>query len=280
MTDSVVRWREALLETLRPYRDLPLLLSGGMDSVALYAGLRALGSNPVCFTYRVEDRPSADVAAAARICREQGSRLVIDAVPADRASIERDVRYIVARIGTGRKSAVECAVPVWYMTRSVHFSGFTAVLSGDPGIVEDNRAFSVGILQEGETERWAAYRRQRLYRRAEDGVDASEAMRMAAADWGVMIIQPYALDPLSEVGLSIPVADINSPRQKGIALRAFPDFFGYPDRLRYWRKNTSLQSASGLREAYAEAFGRGQRSVVREYNRLLRESTGGPTLWS
>jgi len=279
---AAANWREAMIETLRPMAGLPVLLSGGMDSVAIVAGLVAMGRRPVCYTYRLRGVPSEDVAMAAQVTLAYDLPWMLVEIAADPAQIEHDVRAVLPVIRSGRKTAVECAVPMAYLASRLVDHGWDEAISGDPGIIEDNRRFAVGILTDGETEEWRAYRRQRLGR-GDESDDASRAMRVVAAHYGVALRQPYAVDPLSAVGLDLPEAEINSPRQKGIALRAFPEFFGYPDHLRFWRRNKSLQSASGLRETYAAALlapernPRGHRAVVAVYRDMLRQETG---LWT
>lgn len=277
--ETAQRWRDALLESVEPYRGLPILLSGGMDSLTLYAALVELGERPVCVSYRMSRTVSEDVAVVDQVVRDHGSISYVVELPTDRQSIERDVRSVVRFLGTGRKTAVECAVPIVYMARLIRAAGFDSALIGDPGIVEDNRFFTVGVNTDGETEDWHAWRRARMLDRDDQVVNGSRAMVLAAESEGLRLARPFGELPIVEVGLSISVAEINSPRQKGIALRAFPDFYGYPDQIRYWRRNKSLQSASHLRDVYHAAFGVGEKQVAAVYARLLREETSQETLW-
>jgi len=279
MDETARRWRDALLESIEPYRKLPILLSGGMDSLTLYAALVELGERPDCVTYRLGVYPSEDVDMVERVTRDHGSRLHVTMVPADPASIEHDVRHVVRFLGTGRKTAVECAVPIMYMARMVRRYFDDQAILGDPGIVEDNRMFSVGVNTDGETEYWREWRRARMLERDDQVVNGSRAMVLAAESEGLTLARPFGEEPVVSVGLSIPVAEMNSPRQKGIALRAFPRFFGYPDDVRYWRRNKSLQSASHLRDVYHEAFGVGPKQVAAVYARLLVEETRQERLW-
>lgn len=272
-------WRDALLESVEPYRGLPILLSAGMDSLSIYAALVELGDRPDAYTYRLGDLESADVDMAQRVTRDHGSRLFVTVMPLTIESIEMDVRHVVRFLGTGRKTAVECATPIMHMCRTLRVHGHDRALLGDPGIVEDNRQFSVGVNMDGETDAWHAWRVARMRERDDSIVNGSRAMVLAGESEGVAFARPLGEEPVVGVGLDIPVAEINSPRQKGIALRAFPQFFHYPDDTRYWRPNKSLQSASGLRDAYHVAFGVGPKQVAAVYARLLREETVQAPLW-
>ncbi len=249
----VRRWRAALLATLEPIPpDTPLLLSGGMDSLALLAALVELGRRPFLATYRLADRPSADSAMAGAVAADYGLPLAELRLRVDAESVERLVRTVIGVLGTARKTAVECASPTLLLALELHRRGYGRVIAGSGGIVEDNRSFVIALRAAGGTETPAlrAYRRSQLLGTAGSG-SATEAMWRAAAAAGVTLVEPYSTEPLASTALSIPAAELNRPRQKGIALRAFPSFFGYPDRLRYWHRNCSLQSASGLREAFA-----------------------------
>ena len=69
------------------------------------------------------------------------------------------------------------------------------------------------------------------------------------------------------------MADINFPRQKGIALRAFPSFF----KEAKWRRNSPHQIDSGLRQLHDTLLSdttlntRQNKAVIAVYNNLKKE---------
>lgn len=274
------RWRDALLATLSTLPDVPVLLSGGMDSMSVLAGLVTLGRKPACVTYRLDGAYSEDMSVAIRITRDLGvphHAVLIDPDPRQlRADVERAIRVV----GT-RKTRVECAVPMFYLARYVNRAlGASSAFVGDPGIIEDIRAYQVATNASGGVDT-PAMRELRLRGYGEVG-PGSAAMREAAARYGVDLIGPFAHEPIASTGLGLEPYAINYPRQKGIALRAFPDIFGdgrlpTPTGYRYWKPNKSLQTASGYADAVRRAFDiDSPRKMVGVYNDIARRQAKLP----
>lgn len=264
-------WREAFLATVEPLPDVPVLLSGGMDSCALVAALVSIGRKPDCITYRMASTFSEDMAVATRLTRDLGLTLHRVLIPDDVASLHRDVEWAIPIVGT-RKTRVECAIPMRYMGERASAIGATQVLTGDPGIIEDVRAYQV-LTNASDGVETDESRAIRMARPATGINSASDAMRHVASLANVELLEPYRLDPLRSVALAMDPYRINWPRQKGIALRAFPDVFGdgrlpTPSGYRYWKHNKSLQTASGLSDSIARSYGVTSRHMLGIYNRI------------
>jgi hypothetical protein len=243
-----------------------VLLSGGMDSMSIVAGLVAIGRKPDVITYRLEHAHSKDMATAYRFASSLGltqHRVILDDSP---DSIRALVAQSVALVGS-RKTRVECAIPMIamaeYANRALNAS---YAVVGDPGVIEDVRAYQVGVNVAGgeETEEL----RELRLRGFGDVGPGSAAMREAAASRGVTLVGPYALEPIASVALAMEPWRINWPRQKGIALRAFPDVFGTGPRFRFWKPNKSMQTGSGLSDRIAEVYGLGPKQMAAQYRRM------------
>lgn len=261
-------WRENLLATLSPFCNLPILLSGGMDSATLVAAALELGTRPKCYSFRLGGQDSQDVRVARKICRDHDLALHVLDIPRSPHHLIADVRRIIGLLRTSRKAAVQCAHPMMYLARKINDDGHTTAIVGTGGICEDNRKSAVLLAQEGEE----AVRELRRKNLMEFWGSATGEMLNMAHHMGVILVQPYATEPLASHGLSLDLAEINRPRQKGIALRAFPDFF----QRGYWRQNSPLQVNSGIREWHdtllaSEHNKRGVRRVSAIYADILKE---------
>lgn len=267
---DTARWKDALLATLQDVPDAPLLLSGGMDSMSILAGLWTLGRRPDCVTYRLASTYSKDVAVATRITTDLETPLHRVLVPEDESQLREDVLSAIRIVGS-RKTRVECALPMLYLARKVRELGADVALVGDPGIIEDVRAYQVGVNAANgeETEELRALR----LRGYGDVGPGSAAMREAASSQGVSLVGPYSLEPIASTGLAMEPWRVNHPLQKGIALRAFPDVFGEGPRFRYWKPNRSLQTGSGLADRLMRLFGETSTSGMGRVYRKLAEGT-------
>lgn len=269
-------FRDALLATLETLPDVPVLLSGGMDSMSVLAGLVTLGRKPDCVTYRMAESYSEDMAVAVRITRDLGVPHHQVTISEDHGQLRHDIERAIRFVGT-RKTRVECAVPMFYLARYVNrVLKASSAFVGDPGIIEDVRAYQVAINASRGVDT-AETRELRLRGYGEVG-PGSAAMREAAARYGVTLIGPYSLEPVASVALGLEPYAINYPRQKGIALRAFPDIFGTARTgFRYWKPNKSLQTASGFADLVQQAFGiDSSRKMVGVYNDIARRQATLP----
>lgn len=270
MTDAVAsRWKDAFLETLRPYRGWPLFLSGGMDSAALLAGFLELGARPDCIAWQLTGSPTSDVRAATRMTAAHGLWLTVAYTPREAAAQEEIVRRVIATTGMTGKVAVQCAVAMDAMADAVLGLGEETAVIGVGGIVDDTRAVTIAARTATDAE-LLAIRRKDLEPSA-----GTEAMFRVAAAKGVELRDPYAEEPVASVGLSIPFAEMNRPKQKGIALRAFPWLEAH------WRQNSPLQVASGLRELHDVLFlsnprlnPKGSLAVAAVYRQMADETQG------
>lgn len=271
MDETAARWRAALLEVVRAWRNEPVLLSGGMDSVTLLRAAVELGGLPPCYTYRLDGEDGPDFEMAARVARDLGVPFREVVIPRTRRQLEADVREVIDLLRTARKTSVQCAQPIMHLARRVRADGFARAVVGTGAICLDDRTVMVVLGERGEGAA-REYRRDKLEDRYRDcGTGRMHEMALLC---GVRLEEPYSDEPLRSVGLELDVAELNRPRQKGIALRAFPDLEPY------WRRNVSLQVAGGVRAWHEELLGPnrgrpGAGDVTVVYNRVLEEVTSG-----
>jgi hypothetical protein len=152
-----------------------------------------------------------------------------------------DVKEIIALLPKVSKSAIQCGHPMKYLSKKIIGDGHHIVLVGTEGIVEDNRKVNVILSKFGE-DKAREYRKYRL----EKPANGTLGMKLVSEKYGLKLIDPYRDEMLMEFQLSLNMSDLNSPCQKGIALRAFPTFFNEAK----WRRNSPHQVNSGIRELH------------------------------
>jgi len=271
---SAATFRAAVIATLTPLPETtPLLLSGGTDSATVLAGLLALGRRPDCYTFRLGAHDTADVRVARSMAETFGLRHTIVTIPQDATTLLRDVRRVLRIIGTPRKVSVQCSHPFLYLAPALLADGHRAALTGLGADDRYGTTRQVAIVcRRGDAAACTAARRAQATR-----PDASDVAIMATCDHlGLRLLPIFHDARLSELLLRMPYAEIHRPVQKGIALRAFPEFWR---RGAWYRRNASLQVASGLRAWHdtllrSPVNRRGRRAVAALYRDLLAEERG------
>jgi asparagine synthetase B (glutamine-hydrolysing) len=201
------------------------------------------------------------------------AELTVVEIPRTPERLEADVREVLRLLRTARKTSVQCAQPVMHLARRISEDGYSGAVVGTGAVVLDDRKLAVMLDRYGE-EAARRYRREKLEDRHRDC--GTGRMHEMARLCGVTLEEPYSDEPLRSYALSLDVKELNRPRQKGIALRAFPEFYGRPDAPRFWRKNVPLQVGSGIREWHDALLSsplnrRGMKAVAAVYADLLKE---------
>jgi len=263
------KWHDKLLETIEPHRKKPLLLSGGVDSATLLAALLELGERPECYTFRLGATDSTDVRVARRICKDWNLKIHVLKIERSLDVLVSDVRQVIKLLNTSKKASVQCAQPIMYMCERMHSDGFDSAIVGTGAVVLDDKRVAILASQQGEGAA-RAYRAEKLNDKNTDC--GTGRMHQMARLMGIELAEPYSEEPLGSFALAIDYAELNRPRQKGMALRAFPEFY----KRGYWRRNSSLQVNSGVREWHdtllkTEYNTRNSKRVVAIYNDMRKE---------
>lgn len=267
MDETAMRWKELFLEALAPHKTQPLLFSGGMDSLTLLAGLTELGQAPPLYTYTIKGNLSKDLLSSQDNAQRLGLKLTVVEVPPE--NLLADVKELITLLPEVSKSAIQCGHPMKYLAQQIFHDGMRRALCGTVGIVEDNKKINLILAKTGE-EGAREYRRK-LFLKA--GLGGTAGMRMVAKQHGVELVEPYRNQNLIDYQLTLDMADLNFPRQKGIALRAFPSFFAEAK----WRRNSPHQVNSGLRELHDTLLTdptlntRLNKAVIGVYNNLKKD---------
>lgn len=269
-TDKLAQeWRDALIESVEPYVGSPIYFSGGTDSATLLAAQLELGGCPSLYSFRLGPNDSVDTAVARRIA--DAFDLYFTCVEIDQSlkTLEANVRWIIETLGESGKTVVQCAHPIMYMAKAVQDDGYTEAMLGTGGIVLDGR--KVAEYNRYEPESAVREFREHKMRDKDRRGCGTWAMHEIARRVGVETAEPYSDEPVRSLGLSISYDEMNRPKQKGIALRAFPDFWSRG----YYRTNTPMQVGGGIRGWHdrlldSDLNSIGAKSVVGIYNAIKR----------
>jgi len=190
-----------------------------------------------------------------------------------KTALVADIRRIMDIRQTAKKASIQCAQPIMHIAERLTSLGFDRAMIGTGAVCLDDKRVAILVSQQGE-EVAREYRRSKLEDRYTDC--GTGHMHGVARDLGVTLEEPYSDEPLRDYALGLDFSELNrgpdGPKQKGIAVRAFPEFWSTPG---FWRRNSPLQVNSGIREWHdlllvdPEFNTRGLKSVVGVYNDMF-----------
>ena len=259
------------LGTLEGHEETPLYLSGGVDSGTVLAGLLALGVEPVSYSFILGGRVHQDARVAAKMCADHGLEHRIVSIPRNEDQLVHDIRRTMRELMTVGyeigKAKIQCVQPIIHLAERLVEDGYDEAYLSTGAVCLDDRTVDVLLHQQGEE----AAREYRTKKLLHDHGSATEAMKDVSKRLGVRLYEAYSVQPFADYALSLDMAELNWPVQKGIALRAFPDFW----QKGYYRTNSPLQVNSGVREWHdtllkSEFNTRESESIVAIYNDMER----------
>jgi len=266
--DVAALWREKLLTTMQPYIDLPIMLSGGVDSGTLLCAALELGGRPPCYSFKLTGPDIPDVQVARKMANDFDLPFTLIVIPRNEEQLLNDIREVISLLGVSKKASVQCSQPVMYMCRQMKADGFDRAIVGTGAVCLDDKKVAMLWAKEGE-ESARAYRAAKLNDK-NTNCGTGNMHRMGRI-CGVPLVEPYSEEPLVSHALALDYAELNRPKQKGIALRAFPDFW----KRGYYRRNSPLQVNSGVREWHdtllKSPVNNGHQAVVAIYNEIRKE---------
>jgi len=257
--------RELLVEAVRPFADVPILLSGGMDSATLLFSLLELGRKPSVFTFRLERHLSEDFTTARDMAKTFDLPFYPIVIPESIEVLIADVRRIVSLLESSRKTWIQCAHPFLYIPAEVRSRGFDSVLWA--GCLDyyfgASRKAQVAYKTKGEE----SFLRARLA--AIDDPNSSDfALVKTAKSGGIDLIDVFLTDALRRFFFGLTFRELHFEREKGFGLFIFPEYW---KRGAWYRKKSNFQINSKIREYHdrllrTEYNKRNARAVVAVYN--------------
>lgn len=272
MTPTAKLLRDAVIAAVEAVPDGRLCLSGGVDSATVLAASLALGRRPHCMTFQFGNFRSADVASATAMATALDLPFEIIHVPNSTEDIVRDARRVMSITGQATKVHVQVSIPFDYLSRAAKASGSDALIIG---MAADDlwgtlRKAAVIQHQEGAAA-FAAFRREQF----NDPTASDWSVVKVAAANDVRVFDPWRDPALAELMFGLNWSDMHRPKPKALALRAFPEFWS---GRRWFRLNSSLQVASGIRSAHDATLladpainTGGHKAVVAVYRDLMKQ---------
>jgi asparagine synthetase B (glutamine-hydrolysing) len=166
-----------------------------------------------------------------------------------KAALEDAAQLIKILDGETKKTHIECSLPFKYMAQRIAEKGFNSALFGMSAddLYGTSKNAAIALSRSGESG-FREYRKQSF-----GDLGASDySVIKVAKHFGVRLIDPYRDRSVSDFVLSLSSRQINRPKPKALAVRAFPEFW----RCGAWyRSGNSLQVVSGIREFFDTLLG-------------------------
>ena len=244
-------WRNVVLEHTSGTEPCAILLSHGIDSNAILAGLLRNDRKPIVVSFRRNDLFSRDWRAARSTARYHGLTFVDVPLPSSASSLERDVRRAIA-YGFRGKADVECGNAWLYAIRAVRDAGAVEAYSGygaDKKFGMSKAAQMDAHNGKGDDAEWLDE-----YRREHERSQQLELVTKYADENGVLFSAPFRDERLMDSVMGWTWNDLNKPKQKQPIRDAFPEM------VKWGVANTHVN------------FNRGDSGIAEMYESLLDTS--------
>ncbi len=262
------QFRAHFLRIMAPWCERPIFLSGGVDSATILAASLALGARPTCYSFRLGEQDSRDVAVARRMTVAHHVPHIVVNVPRNQEQLILDVKRVLKIIGVPTKTHVQCSHPFLYLSTAVVADGFSQVLMGMAAgdLWGDSREAAIAYHEDGN----AGHRAYRLHN-WRNPTNSEGSVNKVITSVGLAVTDPYFDQELGDWLLGLSYADMHHGKQKALAVYAFTEFWRAGA---FYRTNSNLQINSGLREFHdtllqSAVNTRSSRAIVAIYRDLL-----------
>jgi len=247
MTDLGQEFRQLLIASTKAQvrdRHVGLLLSGGTDSMCVMWSLLDLGVAVHAYTFHLEGNESKDCEAARRAASLYGVELTEVVIPHQTpVELAADVAPLVKRMGSARKTHVECTWPFTWMAPAIEerqvFTGMSADdLWGSAAYMIIRFSKDRGVFE--------AHRREIM---ADETTGGWSFVRDEFTRAGKSLMAPFRGHDVMEWFFQRDYSELNKPKQKNPAHDGFADYYSQAKGV--YRRQSNLQVGSGIREYMA-----------------------------
>lgn len=270
MNKHSVQFRALALDAMRPYDgiDYALLLSGGVDSATMLAAALVRGHKPHCYTFRLSGYESSDFKVSRSMCETFGLQFTPVIVPQDVDTLIADIKRVMKVIQTAQKTHVQCCHPMLYAADTVLPKRKAIWASTLDFLFGSSRKAQVALHTSGHR----AFTEARIKALNDLNLSDRSIERVFSAK-NVQLSDPFNFKSLIDFMLGLTFDQMHKPKQKIIAVRAFPEFWAQGS---WYRLHDSYQVNSRIREFHDVLLShpinkRGHRAIVGLYNELLRD---------
>ena len=227
-----------------------------------------LGAKPTCYVFYLENLESADLLCSRRVCEHYDLPLQEVVIRRDIEQLEQDVRYIITRFRTARKTAVQCLYPILHIFPAIAEHQVFSGLNADDWF-GSTKSDTINCAADR-----AEFDRRRRNRWDDPTASGWCWWRELIESHGKKLVCPYRDPAVFEWFMKHSWAELNRPRQKQAAVDAFCEEF---KELAIYRRNDNLQCGSGVREWHdvllTTSLNKQQRTRVQDlYGDVLNES--------
>ena len=250
-----------------PQEEVAILFSGGLDSLSILLTLLDLGYKPTLYTFYLEGLISKDLELSRRISQHHNVPLVEVEIKKDIELMVSQSKALIKKYGLTKKTQIQVMHPlsnVFPLIKEDYvFTGIGAdTLYGSARkfkkLIHDEQAFYNARVEAIRKPESASY----IY------------IKNAIEEMGKVCVSPYKQsEDIINYFLQLPVSEIRYGKQKKQTYEAFKQEI---DELSLYRRNSSMQVNSGIREFHDELlkseYNTGNyKSVVGIYNTFIRE---------
>lgn len=259
---------QSLKEQINHNKEVALLFSGGVDSLTCLFSLFEIGVQPTLYTFYLENKFNNDLEYSKKVAEFYNLKHVIIEIPYDVEKLMKDVQYIVETLPVDRKTNVQCVHPFLYVIPHIEEDLVVTGLCAD-----DLYGSSKGVSIRGSKDKGAF---DAIRERCRSNLNASAYLPFKTLFKDVYnkhLIVPYRDERVYEYFMGLSWSEINKPKQKQVAIESYKSYF---DKQNIYRRNSSLQVESGIREYHDElvktSLNKNNRRRVDEiYKDLMRE---------
>jgi hypothetical protein len=250
MNDAQAKFRELLIESVYKHyevynlpENVPILLSGGVDSTTMLFAMLEAGKRPPCYTFQLGNRENNDTRAAKKLAKHFGLDWHLIKMPDDEHTLICDVQDILTYIPP-RKVYVQATHPMLYV---------------GPTLMADEHRYVFGAVC-ADAMYGSSQQMQRLYRKEGEAVfnaarqinidnvlmgDSTDYMLMTLQKWSVDYFDIMNYRALKNHIRTLKFEDFWQGSKKKLPIMAFEDYY---KQGAFVRDPRPFQIETGIRE--------------------------------
>ena len=262
--------RNIINKQLEQYKNkkVALLFSGGLDSLSLMISCLDVGIKPTLYSFKLEGIESDDIKASRRIANIYGLKLVEVTIPKNISTLIDDVELIIEKFKVKKKTQIQCIQPFIHIVKYVEEDIVLSGLCADD-ILGTSRKMQVNGRNNNEV-----FYQMRLDKQNDILSSSYCFIKRVFEEKEKQFIAPYKENmELVNYILSKDFSQLHKPKLKQLT---YDNYKNEIDKYNLYRKNSSLQVNSGVREWHDELLKtelnvNNWKSVVGIYNYIYKQ---------
>lgn len=220
-------------------KELPLFLSGGVDSTLCGLVAQSLGLTPVAIVFRRDGVQSKDFDQAIKTCDQLGWKIhTVEVPPQD----PKDVFFkLVREYGVNRKKELEVLYPFLFMLDKAKELGFEKIVCGFNPSPDSDKKQRHNREDSDDFWKWVV----------ENNVTSSASKKVVQVykDEGITVCCPLEGLDFKKALVGLSNADMNKPYNKSFYKDCYPEIFEQLGMMRV--RNVPMQKGGSMTEFFA-----------------------------